>query len=505
MILKMQLGPEILSSYKRLAYETWYALAEFVDNSTQAYFNNKVALDPVYETTGKVLTVEITAGEDGKGKFIRIEDNSIGMSEAELKNALHIGKPPKDTTGRSRYGLGLKTGASWFGDLWTVETKKLNGEFVHKIEVNVPYAAEGHLNLPYTRSNCPRAEHFTKIEIRKLHRTMSGRALGKAKQHLRSLYRRDISKGRLVLIVNGERLSWDSDIGSRLYTKRDGSKAKETFRFKVGGKTVTGWAGVLDPGSRREAGFSIIQADRVIRGWPDSYRPYTIFGEQETNDLVNQRIIGEIVLDDFEVSHTKDQVLFDDGEMEELEKKLADKTSDLRQLAKSYRSRDERIAAATDDQKNAALNAVEHQLISAEMRDVIEEVDSLPLPSVSTIQMTNQSVMNAVVKEEVPNLKAKIAQIEVSLYLASNLSPNDPYVLIESTRSQSKVLVIINMAHPHWAQLTKDESIRNFIRHCTYDGVAESKAYARTGKLEADTIKLIKDKLLRVPMSVKRP
>jgi hypothetical protein len=499
--MKLQLGPEILSSYKRLAYETWYALAEFVDNSTQAYFDNQTALDAVYKKTGEKLTVEITTGEDSKGKFIRIADNSIGMAEADLTTALHIGKPPKDVTGRSRYGLGLKTGASWFGDLWTIDTKKLGSEHRHKLTVNVPNAADGHLNLPHSKVAAGRHEHFTVIEIRDLHRTMSDRALKKAKNHLRSLYRRDIAKGRLVLKVNGETLTWDSDIDGLLYTKRDGTKAKESFRFKVGNKNVTGWAAVLDPGSRREAGFSIIQADRVIKGWPDSYRPYTIFGELETNDLVNQRLIGEIVLDDFEVSHTKDQVLYDDGEMEELEKKLADKVSDLRQIAKSYRKQDERIAVATDDQKNAALNAVESELVSQEMRDVVRGFD---VPPTSVIQKSNQIVLNAVVNSTKPNLKTKIDRIQVSVYLAKNMSPNDPYVLIESTKSEFTVIVIINLVHPHWAQLTNEESVRNFIRHCTYDGVAESKAFSHTGKLEADTIKLIKDRLLRVPMELRK-
>src|SRR5882672_37374 len=109
--MKLKLGPEIISSYKRLAYHAWYALAEFVDNSTQAYFNNRAILDPVYARERTKLTVEITTGSDTGGEFIRIADNSIGMSEHELKNAVYIGKPPLDIRGRSRYGLGLKTGA----------------------------------------------------------------------------------------------------------------------------------------------------------------------------------------------------------------------------------------------------------------------------------------------------------------------------------------------------------------------------------------------------------
>jgi hypothetical protein len=208
--MQLELGPEIILSYKRLAYEAWYALAEFVDNSTQSYFNNKKKLDKAYAADGSRLTVEISIGRDSRGDFIRVTDNSIGMSEAELENAVYIGRPPLDTRGRSRYGLGLKTGASWFGDLWTVETKKLGETTRHKITVDVPKVAEGKLTLPHKKERSTADEHGTTIEIRRLHRKLSGRALGKAKEYLSSLYRRDIANRVLVLKVNGEPLSWDA-------------------------------------------------------------------------------------------------------------------------------------------------------------------------------------------------------------------------------------------------------------------------------------------------------
>jgi hypothetical protein len=236
--MKLKLGPEIISSYKRLAYQVWYALAEFVDNSTQAYFNNRNLLDPVYAKEGKKLSVEITAGSDSHGDFIRITDNSIGMSERELKNAVYIGKPPLDIRGRSRYGLGLKTGASWFGDLWSIESKKLNDTVTHKITVDVPKVAAGKLNLPHTKTKSPATEHGTTIEIRKLHRKLTGRALGKARNYMRSLYRRDISEGLLVLKVKGEVLAWNADVDKLLIIRKDGTRAKKEFRYKVGKKEV---------------------------------------------------------------------------------------------------------------------------------------------------------------------------------------------------------------------------------------------------------------------------
>jgi len=459
-------------------------------------------LDPVYKKEGRKLTVEISTGRDTRGDFIRIADNSIGMSDAELKSAVYIGKPPLDTRGRSRYGLGLKTGASWFGDLWSIESKKLGEKINHKIEVDVPRVAGGNLNLPHKRNIAPPEEHRTIIEIRRLHRNLTGRTLGKAKNYLRSLYRRDINDGSLVLKVNGDELFWDDDIDERLLKRRDGTKAKKTLKFKVGTKRVGGWAGVLEKGSRKNAGFSIIQANRVITGWPDSYRPETVFGPQEggSNDLVNQRLFGELVLDGFEVSHTKDQILFEDGEQEALEAKLKEQLADLRQLALSHRKgSDERVKRATDVQRNEALNVLEKEIKSGAMRDFLKTFE---LPSNSLIKKANEVVKDAVVSRTKPDLKTKIGKMVVSIYLARDMSPNDPYVIIESTKSETSVIVIINLSHPHWSELTNDESILNFIRHCTYDGVAESKAFFVTGRIEPDTVKLIKDNLLRIPMDL---
>ncbi len=42
------LGFEAIRSYKRLSYDPWSALAEFVDNSTQSYFNNRKVLDQAF-------------------------------------------------------------------------------------------------------------------------------------------------------------------------------------------------------------------------------------------------------------------------------------------------------------------------------------------------------------------------------------------------------------------------------------------------------------------------
>ena len=108
-LLEVRIGPETVRSYKRLAYEAWWALAEFIDNSTQSYFSNRPALDKSYaKSDGRF---EVLINYDRDNDTIRITDTAMGMSLEELSRAVNIGTPPPDTTGRSEFGMGLKTAA----------------------------------------------------------------------------------------------------------------------------------------------------------------------------------------------------------------------------------------------------------------------------------------------------------------------------------------------------------------------------------------------------------
>jgi len=172
----------------------------------------------------------------------------------------------------------------------------------------------------------------------------------------------------------------------------------------------------------------------------------------------------------------------------------------LRKLALTHRKdTDEPEIQATDAQRITALGRLEKEIESDAMQGLFT---TLKVPSNSLIKKANGAVKDAVVSRVKPDLKTKIGNTIVSVYLAKDMSVDDPYVIIESSKSETSVIVIVNLSHPHWFQLTNEESILNFIRHCTYDGVAESKAFFVRGTIEPDTVKLIKDKLLRIPMTL---
>lgn len=334
--MELKIGYEVIESYKRLSYKVWFAFAEFVDNSTQSFKNNQDLLEKAYREERTILTVEIdySMSED----WLSIRDNSIGMNQDDLTKALTIGKKPENTTGRSKYGMGLKTAAFWFGDKWEITTKKYGDDKEYKVSVDIAdllkkQVTKNHLgsivdrdltaeekafisnysDLDFTEKVVGKNEHYTILHISKLNQNIAGRTVSKTKEYLRSMYRYDIMEGKLILKFKNEILKWNqNELLDRILVDDAGNKYRKTFVLDVNGKKVTGWAGILEKGSRKDSGFSLLQSKRVIQGWPDSYRPPKLFGDQEggTNNLVNQRLFGEIFMDGFTVSHTKDEILF---------------------------------------------------------------------------------------------------------------------------------------------------------------------------------------------------
>jgi hypothetical protein len=496
MALELKIGLDAITSYKRLAYTPWHALAEFVDNSTQSYFDNMEVLDRAFEQDGEILEVSIAYDKD-TGE-LRISDNSIGMSLKDLEDALHVAQPPKNTSGRSKYGMGLKTAACWLGNIWTIKTKKLGETVEHHATINVEKIAGGEGALEYSgiEGRSP-DKHFTLIEIRDMNRNFHGRTLGKIRDFLSSMYREDFRAKRLKLLWNGATLEW-KDLDDRLLHAVDGTIYKKDFSFDVEGKAIRGWVGILDKGGRADAGFSVIHCGRVVRGWPDNWRPTSLYGQlQGSNDLANQRLVGEIHLDNFEVSHTKDDILWLGDQEEEVERKLLEHCGGYRQAALDRRKGNDDGRGPSETETNVALDELKKELTSPEMVDIIE-LEAVPAPDVVDLQA--QTIADSIAALE-PTFFSFIGTLGVKGFLRDDMSPNDPYVTHDSTH-ENEVSIIINQCHPHWKQLKGSDGVLNYLRHCVYDGIAEWRAIHKAGALSPNTIKYLKDRLLRVPFEI---
>lgn len=499
--MKFEIENNVIASYKRLSYDAWYAFAEFVDNSTQAYFDNRDLLNEVYEREGDKLRIAINY--NAAENIITITDNSIGMNEEDLIRAFKVGQPPVNNTGRSKYGLGMKTAACWFGNKWSILTKKLGEDKSYKIDIDVNAIAEKHGEVILTPqvTDGDINEHYTILTITDLNRKLVGKTLWKIKDYLSSIYRFDIQDG-IEIKWNNTALTWKG-YEDELHITQDGVKFIKMFEFEINGKRVNGWVGVLGKGfgSRKKAGFSIIQNRRVINS---GYKPTSIFGDQEDggNDLINQRVVGELFLNQFAVSHTKDKIVWEGDEENLLDTKLGEFCKEARELALTLR-----FNKAPNDYlakfKEEAITILSSELKSSELTNYIKSVQPYP----EKIIFASFSKSSKLVKEEnQPILETTIGSDGDTIYVLvffSEKSEFEPYVLTETTIEENKVIVIINMLHPHVQEMISADSLTNFIRHCIYDGVAEWKAIKLRGSIQPHTVKFLKDGLLRIPFEIK--
>ena len=138
-------APSVYATYRRLSYKSWYAIAEFVDNSTQSYYDHRQELREKYRLDGEIGHLQVEVSYDSEKNTLTITDNAYGMEVEELTRAVVLDSPPPVRTGRCEYGMGLKTAACWFGTTWTIVTSKLGSDRQYGARVHVPELVESRL------------------------------------------------------------------------------------------------------------------------------------------------------------------------------------------------------------------------------------------------------------------------------------------------------------------------------------------------------------------------
>src|SRR5262249_30871590 len=150
--------------------------------------------------------------------------------------------------------------------------------------------------------------HFTTIDIKRLHRKYHPQTKRRIEMHIKSMYRQDLQDANLWITINGGN-PLTLDLGFEFLRDPYGNEYRRSFETMINDKQARGWLGILNPGERKSAGLAILRRGRAIKAQPDAWRPADIFGF-ERNDLLNQRLVGEVVLDAFGISHTKDEILW---------------------------------------------------------------------------------------------------------------------------------------------------------------------------------------------------
>lgn len=493
---ELTVGPRAIDAYSRLSYTMWFALAEFVDNSTQSRLNYGSLIDDILKSEATPLTVSIV--HNRQTREIMIEDNSIGMTRDDLIAALRIAEPTRDSVGRSKYGMGMKTAACWIGRKWTVATCEWDSGEEWTATVDVDAIAHRHAKVPLSLKMVDKNLHYTRISISGLRRVIQKRSEEIIRTYLGSMYMFDLrpdDKGNvaLKLTYNGEEIlppeesDWDSDPAGNLM-KRD------LPQFEINGKRITGWIGVLRKGGRKYGGFSIFQHGRQVQGFPKAWKPSAIFGgvdDEGANNLIAQRLTGVLLFDGFTLSHTKDAILYDGDEEDELERFLVKETKEFADYAQSRRGKGKQ--KWTREQLRELVDSLQDEFVSTEMKDAL---NSAALPPLEALTESNQQQLRSLTAEDeigrldiLPDLKVVISMKETSEW--------EPHVTFVPGADAGVLHVIINGLHPYYQTLEAKDSIAECVQQYMFDAVAEFKASKLVSRVNPDSVRRLKHELLR--------
>lgn len=343
---ELNIRPQVgmYAAFSRLNYKPWFALAEFIDNSIQSFLSNQERLVAAGHTGPLVIDVSIDDNE------IAITDRAGGIAWSDFPRAFSPATPPTDASGLSEFGLGMKAAACWFAKKWTVRTSALGEPVQRTVTFDIrAIVNSGTETLPIQSTSARESDHFTVITLTDLRVRPKGRTLMKIKDHLQSIYRILINEGivkiRVTTAGSVEELSYAPPtlLNAPYYKHRKENSRlwRQPFEVDLGDRKVTGWAGILEKGSHVHAGFSVFRRRRLIEGSiGETYKPTALFGTP--NSFASQRVIGELFVEGFDVSHTKDGIQwggYEDEVLDKIWRQINSPECPLLDQADGYRSR----------------------------------------------------------------------------------------------------------------------------------------------------------------------
>jgi len=385
--IRPQVG--MYAAFARLNYKPWFALAEFIDNSIQSFLANQQRLAEAGHTGPLIIDVSIDDNE------IAITDRAGGIAWPDFPRAFSPATPPLDASGLSEFGLGMKAAACWFARKWTVRTSALGEPVQRTVSFDIPAIMRtGTEVLPIEAARARESDHFTVITLTELRVRPKGGTLAKIKGHLRSIYRVLIDEGVVKLRVTTagsvEELIYDPPVLLKApYYKHGNAQARlwrQPLEIIVDDRRVTGWAGILEKGSHVQAGFSVFRRRRLIEGSiGETYKPNALFGSP--NSFASLRVIGELFVEGFDVSHTKDGIQwggYEDEILDKIRHQINSPDCPLLDQAEGYRVRKTADQLPKEFGANA-LSGTSEAIGNSSTTEAIGEVATMPIaPEVET-------------------------------------------------------------------------------------------------------------------------
>lgn len=514
MAKKINIRPtsSVYATYKRLSYQPWTAIAEFVDNSTQSFYDHKDELLEQKYAKGLRITIDYIDDKEN-GDRIEIYDDAYGMEWDDFQRAVILDRPPHNTNGRNEFGMGLKTAACWFGSLWSVESTRLGSKNKYYTEINIDelgkYKTE---EIDVREETVDIKEHYTRIVIKNLNKRIVGsRTVGKVKELLSSIYREDIRSGLIKIYYNGTLLQfkeapvYEEDVNGQLKVW----KKPISFIVQHEGKDldVQGFVAIRIPGSVKDAGFTLIRRGRVIVGGSEkNYRPAELFGD--ANSYAWQRMYGELHMNNWPVTQAKDGFDWHNSGLEDaFIEALREHTQDYRRKAENIRVREkiksqELVKIATQDLSGSGIvENVQIEIVERKREQSIpqEEIPAVVMPNNDTDKIDTEDGSVVIEGGDQVNYKFMYKKSEYLFHIIFDMTdPSMDWLLVEEN-GKNEYTLWINMKHAFFKPLIEKREFMPIMMRMSIALVLaeiESMIVSPDGRIEPCAIRLKMNEIL---------
>ena len=470
--LNIQPQAGVIGVFSRLNYKPWYAIAEFVDNSTQSFYSHQKEL-----AEHGINEVEISINYDDENDILTIVDDAFGMEFSDFARAVKVDSPPENKSGRNEFGMGLKTAASWFGNIWSVRSTQLGSIYEYYTEINIPELRSSNVNsVSIKRTIVDPEKHGTEIIIRDVTKKIGApRTKGKIVELIKSMYRRDLNSGFVRVKYDGDSLSYN---GFECLTFRDKKWRQDldfTFDFDGHSHRVIGYVGILANGSFPRAGFALFRRNRVVIGGDEfNYKPQQIFVQAQSQ--ISLKLFGELDLDDFPINQAKDGFVWDDGLEDEFVAQLKSQIKEYISIAKlSVRERtneESTSKSVSDNLQSQVQDTINHSFTQPSNDDI--SVELAPTPDLDDTLQTDLDFFKKY-QDEQNNLPEeiddKIRNYTIAIDRANSCEisvqwtkggPNT-WINVDSAEDGSKAYVQLNINHPFFKPFSAQEDFKKVL------------------------------------------
>ena len=401
--------------------------------------------------------------------------------------------------------MGMKSAACWFALRWSVRTSALGERVARMVHFDIVDIVNDEIEeLAIHEIEEKPESHYTEVVLEDIFQVPVGRTIAKLKEQLTDIYRAFIRDGLLELHFRGEMLTYREPrvLRAPYFKDKDGQDRKwwKPIEFDFGdGLSVQGFAALRETANTAKAGFSLFRRGRVIQGSGDEgYRPSYVFGS--SNSYRYQRLFGELHLDGFEVSHTKDGFRWDENEqpfLELLREHLDSAELPLLKQAEGYRVRVARAQLAATA-RQAVMNTT--RALETRLTEILPAVAAAEPVDTPTEEAPHESTLAA----RRFDIRFRDKNWTINVELTNDPAESQWLVVSDTaeTRKEPRRLDIrVSLAHPFMVRFaqTDTEDVEALLRVAAAIALAEVLArdsgVCKAGTVRRNVNDILKDAL----------